>query len=189
MGALEPVLTLRQCFGTEAMNPFRLPASQMSVRRAITALAPPLLLIACAHARAAAPVSPAPFPNAAVFVGENERTLYGDDPVARTRARIGETQELLRRHCESHGRYPQTLAPALPTPRSEWTSVYDFDAWDRPLLYVGGPHEYRLQSAGADGRFDTADDVIGTATSLQVAAPTVTAVAQPNPCAPRSRRE
>jgi hypothetical protein len=117
------------------------------------------------------------------FHGETELTLLGPDPVVRTRARIANTQALLFDYCRSHGTYPQTLALALPTPRSEWVFVYDFDAWDRPLLYAGTSDDYKLQSAGADGRFDTADDLIGTATVMQVASLQATTITQWNPCA------
>ena len=159
----------------------------MRFRRLIVASAPTLLLLAgCARAQAAggraSPARQDTIPNVD-FVGETELTLLGPDPVVRTRARMGQTQSLLLDYCRAHGAYPQTLAQVLPSPRSEWPAVYDFDAWDRPLLYAGTPDDYKLQSAGADGRFDTADDLIGTANVLQVASLQATTIRQWNPCA------
>lgn len=150
----------------------------------------PVILIACASVETTRadrsgrelPVVNDTSPQRIGYGAENEQTLYGSDKLTLTRARISETQGMLRRYCESHGQYPSILTEALPAPRSEWTVVYDFDGWEQPILYTGADDEYTLRSAGPDKRVHTADDVIGTST-LQVTAFDVSTVSQTNPCA------
>ena len=117
------------------------------------------------------------------YGGENEVTVYGNDPLTHTRSRIGNSQYLLRVYCESHGRYPSSLAEALPGSRAEWTVSYDFDGWGQPLIYRADDRSYELRSAGPDRQLNTVDDVIGTATVLQVPGQPLPTVPQPNPCA------
>ncbi|MBV9109901.1 MAG: type II secretion system protein GspG [Gemmatimonadetes bacterium] len=98
---------------------------------------------------------------------------------------ISEAQHLLTRYCESHGRYPSSLADALPASRSDWATTYDFDAWGRALLYTSSGAEYELRSAGADGHGSTADDLVGTAERLLVPDALAPELQQHNPCAQR----
>lgn len=145
------------------------------------------ILAACSSTRVARverpPVAGDTIPPRLAPIGDDEMTLFGTDPLIRTRARMHDAQDLLRRYCEARGRYPDSLAEALPASRREWAAVYDFDAWDRPLRYIRSGVTYELRSAGSDGRFDTADDVIGTSTTLQIPRHDVVAVPQNNPCA------
>ena len=162
----------------------------MYIVRILVVISLPLVALACTSRRPAlgAPqpaVSAASDTNRAppLYVGETEETLYGSDPLSRTRVRMGESQYLLRHYCESHGRYPATLVEVLPTPRSDWIVIYDFDGWDRPLQYRGNDRDYELRSAGPDRHFNTVDDVIGTGSILQVPGQPFPTVRQPNPCA------
>jgi hypothetical protein len=115
-------------------------------------------------------------------VGDGEIEVYGSDPWARTRPRIVAAQEYLIRFCATFHRYPDRLVEAFP-PRSNWAMEYDRDAWGRLLRYRATGSDYELRSAGADGVFDTNDDLVGTATSLLLPAGPTFAIEQPNPCA------
>ncbi|SRR6266540_813600 len=38
--------------------------------------------------------------------------------------------------------------------------ILRIDPWHRPYLYQGGPNQFKLRSAGPDGKEDTADDIV-----------------------------
>lgn len=148
-----------------------------------------LVVLACARGKESSirrsnayPMGRDTLPRDLDYGAETEETLYGKDRLTRTRARMAHAQNRLLLYCEAHGRYPDTLAQALPTRRSEWTIIYDFDGWDQPLVYTRSDGEYTLRSAGPDRQLYTQDDVIGTSSTRQVARRPVPSVPQSNPC-------
>jgi hypothetical protein len=59
-----------------------------------------------------------------------------------------------------HGRLPATLAEI---PRDFNGSFMPFDPWFKPLAYKVNPNgTFELRSAGPDGKFNTADDIVQT---------------------------
>jgi Type II secretion system (T2SS), protein G len=44
--------------------------------------------------------------------------------------------------------------------------ILRIDPWHRPYLYRGGPNQFKLRSAGPDGKEDTADDIVVSGPSL-----------------------
>ena len=62
------------------------------------------------------------------------------------------------RYGQQHGSLPATLAPVLAS--SERAREQGLDPWGRTVRYTFRERNYELRSAGADGSFDTADDIV-----------------------------
>jgi hypothetical protein len=86
------------------------------------------------------------------------------DPVERTEVRIEVLRRYLAGHFASEGAWPTSLAAVLPTGRDDPIAGYGVDAWNRAFRYVPAGTDYELRSAGPDGRFETADDIVTTRT-------------------------
>ena len=62
------------------------------------------------------------------------------------------------------GHYPESLDQIVkawtnsPSPRPAWTNAC-CDEWGRPFRYQRKGKGFEIRSAGADGMFDTADDI------------------------------
>jgi hypothetical protein len=65
---------------------------------------------------------------------------------------------LLDRYGRPLGQLPTTLAPVL----EQFSYGSGRDMWSRPIRYVPDRRRYELRSAGRDGVFQTADDIVFT---------------------------
>src|ERR1700741_2466476 len=96
------------------------------------------------------------------LTSDGEEDIF-PDPWDRTAVRMAAVRRRLETFARRHGRFPDTLADALPPgdPR-DWRINYGDDAWGTPFRYRRRGSDYELISAGADRQFGTADDLIVT---------------------------
>ena len=85
-------------------------------------------------------------------------------PVEVTRRHMSIVARALEKARQGTGRYPADVREILSLPiedpnvrPQEWWLI---DGWDRPLRYVSRSNGYELRSAGADGIFESADDLV-----------------------------
>ena len=79
------------------------------------------------------------------------------NPAGRTRFWMLQLEEDLVRYQRRVGVFPYALDSLRSAPAEKRT-----DIWRRGLRYVRTDTSYELRSAGADGRWDTADDILLT---------------------------
>ena len=80
-------------------------------------------------------------------------------PEILTQLRIRELQVSLARYRDAHARFPSALEDLALGPSTLGSADERLrDGWGRPLVYALEGQEYRLVSAGRDGRVGTADD-------------------------------
>lgn len=85
------------------------------------------------------------------------------EKVRRTGLTLQELGGAIAAYRRDEGHFPVTgrIAELLDALAPRYiSSPRRFDWWERPLEYEGTALSYRLRSAGADGRFGTADDLV-----------------------------
>lgn len=131
-------------------------------------------LVGCKTARAPndrlsapAPVAPdtGKHTGTAIVVSEPEAERFGG-PENATGVRLGNLQHLVYEFEQAHARLPDGIEEVLssaarrnPGVRVDFTILRE-DLWGRRVLYRRTGAAYEVRSAGADGAFDTPDDIL-----------------------------
>lgn len=104
------------------------------------------------------PAAGAPAVNHPPGIADTDRALF-PDPVDRTSVRMESLRRQITFHVEAHGSVPKRLDDAT-GPESDWVMDFRHDAWGHEFKYSPSHKDYTLASAGPDGRFGTADDIV-----------------------------
>lgn len=111
------------------------------------------------HPVTALPGAPDTLPIRSRGVADTDRELW-PDPRDRTEVRLEVLRGFLRDYLSRTGRLPERLQDAVPADPRPFT--VHADAWENPFRYVRSDASYELGSAGPDGRWGTADDIVVT---------------------------
>jgi len=99
-------------------------------------------------------------------VADTDHDLH-PDPLDLTRVRLVQLRWFLRDAMSRTGELPQSLdevVPRMMTPLSKVEMLQD--GWGRDLRFARSGRDFEIRSAGPDGSFMTADDVVVTGARL-----------------------
>jgi hypothetical protein len=89
------------------------------------------------------------------------------DPVDLTHVRLVRLHWFIRDGESRTGELPPSLKHVLPQAMDAQSKVQMLrDGWDRPFRYRRSGDDFEIRSAGPDGRFESADDVVATRSTL-----------------------
>ena len=99
-------------------------------------------------------------------IGDTDAMVF-TDPVDLTRVRLVRLHWFIRDGASRTGELPPSLDHVLPQAidaRSRMEMLRD--GWGRPFRYSRSDNDFEIRSAGPDGRFGSADDIVATRSTL-----------------------